>query len=226
MARAFPPKKFLARPLSISQPDKRIHRNFNCIYRFHKIWMFSNNYSEKIHKFLSNMFRFLGKKNVDIFENSIHFRILCIVWKNETSLPSGGPSPPVLPAGARDSFLVAGASPPPEKKIMATPLETLSIAFVMSVQAECGLHVPFAAEKIYNLFALRIGSRVGKGEGTMNFPPPPKSENCCRNLMLSSRWITSGEELEIQDIFSKKCEKSVLDSDFDQKIAKFSWNFS
>ena len=43
--------------------------------------------------------RFFGKKNVDIFENLIHFLILCIVWKNETSLPSGGPSPPGTPAG-------------------------------------------------------------------------------------------------------------------------------
>ena len=52
---------------------------------------FSNFFLEKID--------FLGKKNVDIFENSIHFLILCIVLKNEISLPSGGPSPPGPPAG-------------------------------------------------------------------------------------------------------------------------------
>ena len=62
---------------------------------FHKNWKFSNNYSKKIQKFLSNRFnfskffleknRFLGKKNVDMFENSIHFLILCIVLTNETT---------------------------------------------------------------------------------------------------------------------------------------------
>ena len=37
---------------------------------------------------------FLARKNVAIFEKWIHFLRLWIVFKNETSLPSGGPSPP------------------------------------------------------------------------------------------------------------------------------------
>ena len=48
--------------------------------------------------------RFFGQENVDIFENSIHFLILCIVLKNETSLPSGGLRPPDPLRGARDSL--------------------------------------------------------------------------------------------------------------------------
>ena len=63
---------------------------------------------------------FLAKNNVDIFENSIHFLILCIVWKNETSLPSGGPLPPGPPAGRVIAFKWPGRSPP--KKTLATPL--------------------------------------------------------------------------------------------------------
>ena len=54
---------------------------------------FSNIFLEKV--------EFWGKKNVDIFENSIHFLILCIVLKNEISLPSGGPlhlGPPAVGA--------------------------------------------------------------------------------------------------------------------------------
>ena len=38
--------------------------------------------------------RFFGQENVDIFENSVHFLILCIFLKDETSLaprtPAGG----------------------------------------------------------------------------------------------------------------------------------------
>ena len=49
-----------------------------------------------------------------IFENSIHFLILCIVWKNETSLPSGGPSLPDPLRGRVIAFKWPGR-PPPEK---------------------------------------------------------------------------------------------------------------
>ena len=44
-------------------------------------------------KFFLEKIYFLAKKNVDIFENSIYFLILCIVLKNETSLPSLERSP-------------------------------------------------------------------------------------------------------------------------------------
>ena len=53
---------------------------------------FSNFFLEKID--------LLGKKNIDIFENSIYFLILYIVWKNETSLPSGAFAPRT-PCGGR-----------------------------------------------------------------------------------------------------------------------------
>ena len=36
-------------------------------------------------RFFLGKIDFLGKKNVDIFDNSIHFLILCIVFKNEIS---------------------------------------------------------------------------------------------------------------------------------------------
>ena len=67
-----------------------------------------------MHKFQSNMFnfsnffleknRFFGQEKYDIFENSIHFLILCIVFKNEISLPFGGPSPPDPLRWALDSL--------------------------------------------------------------------------------------------------------------------------
>ena len=68
--------------------------------------------------------KFLGKKNIDIFENSIHFLILCILWKNETSLPSGGPSPPPrTPCGGRViAFKWPGRSPPRKNPGDATGL--------------------------------------------------------------------------------------------------------
>ena len=43
---------------------------------------------------------FSGKKNVDIFEKWIHFLILEIIFKNDTSQTFGGLSPPGPPAGA------------------------------------------------------------------------------------------------------------------------------
>ena len=79
-------------------------------------------------KFLKNLFNFRnfvekkmdfsGQKDIDIFEKRIHFLILCIVLKNETSLTSGGGGlrPPDPLRRARDSLYVAGAFPsPPEK---------------------------------------------------------------------------------------------------------------
>ena len=71
----------------------------------------------------SNFFRkkdILGKKNVDIFENSIHFLILCIVLKNVISLPSGGPSPPDPLRGRMIAFKWPGR-PPPKKNPGASP---------------------------------------------------------------------------------------------------------
>ena len=69
---------------------------------------FSNFFIEKID--------FCARK-IEIFENSIHFLILCLVWINKTSLPSGGPSPPPrTPCGGRViAFQWPGRSPPPRK---------------------------------------------------------------------------------------------------------------
>ena len=65
----------------------------------------------------------MGKKTVDIFEKSIHFLILCIVLKNETSLPPGAFAPSDPLRGARDSLYVAGASPPQQNPGDATAIE-------------------------------------------------------------------------------------------------------
>ena len=55
------------------------------------------------------------------FEKWIHFLILWIVWKNKTSLPSEGPSPPGPPAGRVIAFQWMGR-PPPLEKIPSMPL--------------------------------------------------------------------------------------------------------
>ena len=59
---------------------------------------------------------FSGKKNVDIFEKWIHFLILWIVLKNETSLQSGGLRPRTPCGGGRViAFKWPGRPPPPKK---------------------------------------------------------------------------------------------------------------
>ena len=67
---------------------------------------------------------FSGKKNVDIFEKWIHFLILCIVLKNETSLPSGGGLCPRTPCGGRVIAIMWPGRPPPRKNFLAKPLLT------------------------------------------------------------------------------------------------------
>ena len=67
--------------------------------------------------FLSFPNRFFGQENVDIFENSIHFLILWIVLKNETSLPSGLAFAPRTPCGGRlIAFKWPRRSLPPKAK--------------------------------------------------------------------------------------------------------------
>ena len=66
-------------------------------------------------KFFLEKIDFLGKKNVYIFENRIHFLILCIVFKNEISLPSGGGDSPPTTCGGRVIAFKWPGSPPPRK---------------------------------------------------------------------------------------------------------------
>ena len=64
---------------------------------------FSNFFLEKID--------ILGKKNGDIFENSIHFLILCIVWKMKLGYRPGAFAPPDPLPGARIAFKWPGLPP-------------------------------------------------------------------------------------------------------------------
>ena len=59
------------------------------------------------------------------------------------------------------------------------------------------------------LITVIIVSSVGRGRGNAGTSPRPRNpKNCCRNLVLSSRVYTFGAEPEIEEIFSKYCEKS------------------
>ena len=72
---------------------------------------------------------FLARKNGDIFEKWVHFLILWIVFKNETSLPSEGPSPPGPPALA-PSEPFPFDSPPPEPKSWSRQCSRTHISYL------------------------------------------------------------------------------------------------
>ena len=80
---------------------------------------------------------FWGKKNVAIFENSIHFLILCIVLKNETSLPSGGLRPRTPCGGLVMAFKWPGRPPPRKNPGDATEIRdcsNLPVNFVLTLE--------------------------------------------------------------------------------------------
>ena len=65
------------------------------------------------------------------------------------------------------------------------------------------------------------------GRGNAGTSPPRNRENCCRNLVLSSRGIyfrRGGRNP--RNILLKIVKNSIFHRDFDQKIAEVSWKFS
>ena len=96
-----------------------LQKNKNFKYFFKKTQKFLWNMSE-FGIFSYEKMDFVARKNVAIFEKWIHFLILWIVFKNETSLPSGGPSPPdPLRWRLPSRFPLI---PPPRSKILEPPM--------------------------------------------------------------------------------------------------------
>ena len=134
-------------------------------------------------------------------EKWIHFLILWIVLKNETSLPSRGPSHPDPQRGARDSLYVVRAfPPPPPKKILATPL-TLYIIGLRKLSN-------FSNLKLFDLGKLKFTDTYNYRDFFQEqvkfrsyayqrgIAKPLKRKKCCRKMMFAG------------------CIKSIISSNF------------
>ena len=83
---------------------------------------------------------------------------------------------------------------------------------------------------IFAKYLLVLGNTTSvgwRGEGR-NVPPPPEIGKIVVEILCYPPEVcTFWTESEIQEIFSKKLwKKSIFLRDFDEKISKFSWNFS